>query len=212
MNRVQATPAPRPSSLPPTPVSTPTHPLRQISFSSIPMDSALTELPFFPEKFIPSRLVTSSSYRVNDLLLPPRPPSVCEACWKGPFAAHLGLFHPRLRTKISHVSEDYEDGGFSYLVSGWQTMQHASAGCDWCQLLLDGIMPRNRKARVDEKLVHRFLRVAVGLQDTKEMTPTGVQRLVVIEGTSNIIFRRGLQTSASESANYMYLLNIILIT
>lgn len=167
------------------------------------MVSAHTELSFPRKKYALSRPVTSSPYRVGDLLLPPRPPSVCEECWKGPFAARLGLFHSRLRTKVSHASEDYEEGGYSYLVSGWQTIQHASTGCDWCQLLLDGIVSLTPKARVDEQLVHRSLNIVVGFQDTKEMTPAGVQRLVVMEGTSNVLFRRGLQTSAGEFANHM---------
>lgn len=54
--------------------------------------------------------------------LPPKPPSLCEHCWKGPFAAQLGLFHPE---------------GYSYFVWRSQVKQGASSGCLWCNFLQD---------------------------------------------------------------------------
>lgn len=54
--------------------------------------------------------------------LPPKPPSLCEHCWKGPFAAQLGLFRPE---------------GYSYFVWRSQIKQGASSGCLWCSLLQD---------------------------------------------------------------------------
>ncbi|KAL1937510.1 hypothetical protein VTO73DRAFT_13096 [Trametes versicolor] len=54
--------------------------------------------------------------------LAPKPPTLCERCWKGPFAAQLGLFHHE---------------GYSYFVWRSQVKQGASSGCLWCKLLLD---------------------------------------------------------------------------
>lgn len=61
--------------------------------------------------------------------LPPRPSSICENCWTGPFSAQLGLSH---------------DGGYSYLAWTSELEQRASAGCAWCKLLL-GKISRGRQ-------------------------------------------------------------------
>ncbi|KAL1950213.1 hypothetical protein VTO73DRAFT_5336 [Trametes versicolor] len=63
----------------------------ETSPSSIPLDATLSELSFFPEEFTLSHLPFFSADCVDDLPLPPTPPSVCEECWKGPFAIHFGI-------------------------------------------------------------------------------------------------------------------------
>ncbi len=61
--------------------------------------------------------------------LPPRPPSVCRACWEGPFAVHLELFKQRGRP--AGYSREY-----SYSTSCSKLQLGASNGCLWCRFIL----------------------------------------------------------------------------
>ncbi|KAH9849434.1 heterokaryon incompatibility protein-domain-containing protein [Lenzites betulinus] len=81
------------------------------------MGSALSQV----SRSLPSR-------DTNKLNLPPRPPSVCQPCWEGPFAAHLGLFSPPLHYRGR--------GGYSYTTSLAALEARAAEGCSWCSLLL----------------------------------------------------------------------------
>ena len=105
----------------------------------------------------------------------PRPPSLCEACWKGPFAAHLGL----LSEPLDLSGDESVRGGYAYTTSWAALESRASApgqpdsGCQWCRLVLD--------TREEEDTSTAPLRVVVG--DRGELrracTPQGTQGLSI---------------------------------
>lgn len=64
--------------------------------------------------------------------LPPKPSSICDACWQGPFAAYLGLFHPPLQENEKGIPV----GGYSYFISKSQMKHGIDAGCAWCNYVL----------------------------------------------------------------------------
>lgn len=105
------------------------------------MDLTLSELPFYsllvlPEEPTLSQLPFFLEDSVENSCLPPRPPTVCDACWEGPFAMHFGLFlvsprsgqwYRRWPKKISYVTT-------------WAKLEtRADAGCVWCRLVLDHV-------------------------------------------------------------------------
>ncbi|KAI0333428.1 HET-domain-containing protein [Cubamyces sp. BRFM 1775] len=70
---------------------------------------------------------------------PPRPSSICPACWRGPFAAQLGLLgHPL--EKNSQWSKGAWDtswtGGYTYTITPAALLFRAAFGCKWCLLLV----------------------------------------------------------------------------
>ncbi|KAI0823931.1 heterokaryon incompatibility protein-domain-containing protein [Trametes gibbosa] len=71
----------------------------------------------------------------NGQPLPPRPSSICQLCWDGPFAAHLGLFQAPVIDPALEESDE-PTGGYSYWTSWAGLEERAAAGCSWCQLLL----------------------------------------------------------------------------
>ncbi|KAL1950055.1 hypothetical protein VTO73DRAFT_5177 [Trametes versicolor] len=94
------------------------------------METTLSELPFFP---VEEATLSQLPFFPEDSLLPPRPSSVCSACWEGPFAGHLGV------PLVSPVTgELYQPGPreitYSTSVAGMRL--RADAGCVWCQFVL----------------------------------------------------------------------------
>lgn len=83
-------------------------------------ESALSELPFFCED------------SVENSCLPPRPPSVCEECWEGPFAMHFGIPLVSLRSGKWYRRWPEE---ISYSTSLTKLESRADAGCAWCRLI-----------------------------------------------------------------------------
>lgn len=79
----------------------------------------------------------SSEDRVNDLPMPPAPPSVCEGCWQGHFAKQLGL--PLVSPQDGQLYRPWPEG-VSYLTSKAVLQSRADAGCVWCRLVL-GVVP-----------------------------------------------------------------------
>ncbi|KAI0333454.1 HET-domain-containing protein [Cubamyces sp. BRFM 1775] len=79
--------------------------------------------------------------------LPPRPSSICSACWKGPFAAQLGLLgqpveeHPDEHTAVSWSWT----GGYTYTVSLPALLFRATLGCKWCKFLAERLGARSLK-------------------------------------------------------------------
>ncbi|KAH9850122.1 heterokaryon incompatibility protein-domain-containing protein [Lenzites betulinus] len=67
--------------------------------------------------------------------LPARPSSICQLCWEGPFAAHLGLFEAPVTDPALQDKDDLT-GGYSYWTSWAGLESRAAAGCLWCQFLL----------------------------------------------------------------------------
>lgn len=83
-------------------------------------ESALSELPFFSED------------SVENSCLPPRPSSVCEECWEGPFAIHFGipLVSPRSKKWYRRWPEE-----ISYSTSLTKLESRADSGCAWCRFI-----------------------------------------------------------------------------
>lgn len=100
------------------------------------MACALTELPFFPLLFLPEEFTLSqlpffSEDGVENNYLPPRPSSVCAACWEGPFAMRFGLplMSPRSGQWYRRWPEE-----ISYVTTLGDLIARADAGCVWCAL------------------------------------------------------------------------------
>lgn len=139
-------------------------------------------------------------YRARiESLLWPKPFSVCDACWKGPLSAHLGLFQPPLQAlKGGDLS-----GGYSYLTSRSELKRSAAADCAWCELLLRKMflrrIPRVNKA---EWQPGDGLEITVGLSNAAldGLVPVNAQCLVVyINGTR--VCEQILQTPAGTFSN-----------
>ncbi|KAI0350136.1 HET-domain-containing protein [Trametes cingulata] len=79
-------------------------------------------------------------HHANERTLPPRPASVCQFCWEGPFAAYLGVI-----THITSRPHEQSPGALSslkmvlpykYTILGDTLGYQASLGCQWCQFIL----------------------------------------------------------------------------
>ncbi|KAH9887732.1 heterokaryon incompatibility protein-domain-containing protein [Cubamyces lactineus] len=80
--------------------------------------------------------------------LPRRPRSVCSVCWKGPFAAQLGLLaQPVQQHKATDASTASWTGGYTYTTLWYTMTMSAALGCTWCQYLI----PYALRARVYTK-------------------------------------------------------------
>lgn len=98
------------------------------------MDAALCR-PSCAEDLTLSQLAFFSVARVYDPPpLPHTPPSVCRACWKGPFARYLGL---RSSSKTGDQWYPPWPKRNSYSTSLTKLKSRADAGCVWCWLILD---------------------------------------------------------------------------
>lgn len=118
---------------------------------------------------------------------PPGPPSICEPCRKGPFAAQLGLFHPE---------------GYSYLVWRSQIKQRASSGCPWCKFLLDNMFPYLRS---DKAKPPRRVEVSLEFKQEYWYTPISAQILqveVAFPSATCIHRFKRLTTSSGGSSNH----------
>ncbi|KAH9849259.1 heterokaryon incompatibility protein-domain-containing protein [Lenzites betulinus] len=112
---------------------------------------------------------------------PPRPPSICQACWKGPFATQLGLFSPLITREDGDIGTSLRDldvlGGYSYSVR-WAVLEsRAKRGCQWCQFLSTHV-----QSEIPELASNTQLRVVVGMDSMNlpnECTPDGAQILSV---------------------------------
>lgn len=91
------------------------------ALSPTPVESALSQLPFFFENSVDGRI------------LPPRPPTVCEGCWEGPFAMNLGL--PCVSMPDGRPYRNWPRS-YAYSISPTELKSRANAGCVWCRLLV----------------------------------------------------------------------------
>lgn len=98
------------------------------------METTLSELPFFTiDEATLSQLPFFLEDTVGYSLLPPRPSTVCSACWEGPFAGHLGV------PLVSPVTGELYHAGpreITYSTSVTGMRLRADAGCVWCQFVL----------------------------------------------------------------------------
>ncbi|KAH9849447.1 heterokaryon incompatibility protein-domain-containing protein [Lenzites betulinus] len=82
-------------------------------------------------------LLERTGYRAP---LPPRPASLCQSCWEGPFAQHLALLAPPLARNWTGVGEGWAvetAGRYAYTTTWAKLAARARAGCAWCKLLLE---------------------------------------------------------------------------
>lgn len=77
----------------------------------------------------------------NKRALPPKPSTICQDCWEGPFAAYLGLFGKPVRG-IREKSRSKIVGGISFTTT-WDPLEsRAASGCLWCGFLIGLTQPR----------------------------------------------------------------------
>ncbi|KAH9849292.1 heterokaryon incompatibility protein-domain-containing protein [Lenzites betulinus] len=114
--------------------------------------------------------------------LPPRPPSICRACWKGPFAAQLGLLGQPIKREDGDIGTYLGDldalGGYSYSVR-WAVLEsRAKGGCQWCQLLSTHVQSEFPELTSDTQL-----RIVVGMESLDDLpieyTPDAAQILSI---------------------------------
>lgn len=125
------------------------------------MDFALSELPFFPLLVLPEESTLSqfpffSEDAVGNTFLPPRPSSVCDACWEGPLAMRLGL--PLVSPRTGQSYRRWPRTA-SYSTTLAKMKLHADAGCVWCRF---GLRRADGCRYADERLimtVHCFMGV-----------------------------------------------------
>ncbi|KAI0821789.1 heterokaryon incompatibility protein-domain-containing protein [Trametes gibbosa] len=71
----------------------------------------------------------------------PKPASVCQVCWDGPLAEHLGLFSAPIQEPATGAASDSstKTGGYSYTTTWGELKSRAAVpeSCVWCQALLD---------------------------------------------------------------------------
>lgn len=106
------------------------------------MGSTLSQIRSLPEGPTPAQLPFFPEDGVDDLHLPPRPSSVCHACWEGPFAMHFGL--PCMSPGDGRWYQRWPEE-ISYSITLEQMESRADSGCVWCLLLL----PASREVYYD---------------------------------------------------------------
>ncbi|KAI0830152.1 heterokaryon incompatibility protein-domain-containing protein [Trametes gibbosa] len=126
---------------------------------------------------------------------PPRPSTICQACWEGLFAAHLGLFNAIVRDQW--LGGPSFIGGYSYSTSRSKLNSRAER-CSWCRLVL---------TMCDEG--QSLLRITVGrlVDDTGESSSSitshsingGLQTLMVLINNREV-YRGYLHTPAEDPA------------
>lgn len=110
---------------------------------SISMDTTLSGLTIVPDELHLSQLPFFSEDCVyNNLSMPQIPPSVCKACWKGPFARNLGLFCTSPRDPQWYPPWPQKT---SYSTSFARLQSSADAGCVWCRFVLQRARKANRE-------------------------------------------------------------------
>lgn len=120
------------------------------------MGTTLSDPSVSPDEFTLSQLpFVSEDYVYDALSMPHIPPSVCKACWKGPFARNLGLFctSPRDGQWYPPWPEDN-----SYTTSFKKLRYRADSGCVWCRFVLRKVRETNRG--FGKRLIVKFWSVA----------------------------------------------------
>lgn len=153
---------------------------------------------------IVSRALCLSAHRRDRHSLPPKPPDICQHCWEGPFAAHLGFCD-------APMEEVYDDmggrliGGYRYWTSEAQMVPD---DCMWCRLLtrlLRSLSFQEDLSRSYRFGTHRYdhseFSVAVG-RGIAAGLPQSTQMLVIsIAGI--LEFQGHVHTASGESAYVM---------
>lgn len=117
--------------------------------------------------------------RNGQVVVPPKPPSICGACWRGPCAVQFGLFHPPIQLD---EKREYYAGGYTYFLSKSRLKRSAAAGCAWCHYLLRYMFVktlfREEVKTVKKRSVHGW-KITVGSHELRFCTPTNAQTLVL---------------------------------
>ncbi|KAI0333431.1 HET-domain-containing protein [Cubamyces sp. BRFM 1775] len=102
--------------------------------------------------FIDALGLTLLPLEVATMTLPPRPCSVCSACWKGPFATQLGLLaHPVQENDDTDESASSWTGGYAYTISPASLVFRAAFGCKWCMFLVKRFRHANEVLEEESK-------------------------------------------------------------
>lgn len=101
--------------------------------TSEPMASNLSEPPpVFHEEPTLCQLPFFFANHVDGYDLPPRPPSVCQGCWEGPFAMHFGL--PCVSPRDGQCYRDWPEE-IRYSISLNELKSRAGRECVWCSFV-----------------------------------------------------------------------------
>ncbi|KAI0639274.1 heterokaryon incompatibility protein-domain-containing protein [Trametes polyzona] len=111
---------------------------------------------------------------VDHRTLPPRPSSICRSCWRGLFAAQLGILAEPIRERdtvtprspAAHHRPPYS-GGYAYSLTERTLRHRATRGCLWCRHLAELFDP--------SELTDRPLHIRVGRPPYSRYTPEGAQ-------------------------------------
>ncbi len=113
--------------------------------------------------------------------MPPKPITICDRCWKGPFAAHLGLYSEPIgdRPLLDDDEPGPVPGGYSYFTSWAELESGTHAGCSWCRIISATRSDQGADMDPDSPLRIVIGRLMLGLSGTDDMTPKGTQYLTV---------------------------------
>lgn len=136
------------------------------------------------------------------VVVPPKPPSICGACWRGPCAARFGLFHPPIQLDEKRY---YHAGGYTYFLSKSRLKRGGAAGCAWCHYLLRRMHVktsfREEVKTVNKRSVYGW-KITIGSHDLRSCTPANVQAFELVINR-NIARSRVVHTSAGELAYHL---------
>ncbi len=143
--------------------------------------------------FVDIPFVSEDSDEAEEHTLPPRPASICRACWQGPFALHLGL-----PCQVpGHEGQFYRQWkkSHSYLISFPELKSRALAGCAWCQLLVTVLkeMRTRNPTREPEDSLH--ITVRGFLRHNPDRTPQNYQAVDVTINSDQPIFSGVVHTT-----------------
>lgn len=131
--------------------------------------------------------------------LPPRPASICHACWQGPFAIHFGL--PCQVPDNEGQFYRQWNSSYSYSTSFLELKSRALAGCAWCQLLfaiLEELRTHNAAREPGDPL---NIMVRGVLDHHSERTPEKYQTLEAAINSNHPIFAGVVHTASGMFAS-----------
>lgn len=130
--------------------------------------------------------------------LPPRPSGLCENCWRGPFAAHFGLFHSPIEWKWNGKRFLFV-GGYTYLTSGLGRSYPAASSCAWCKFLCK-LLAKALRSETIQRRPNGQWKITVGLCPINAGSPANAQVLGVVVNNVSRLYTGLVHTIISEFA------------